>query len=207
MAKFCTGCGKEIAYGVAFCTECGTKAPADTPQEVQRPQETAAEQTAQAPGARTSAPPAPEAPGEQAAPAQTTFTPPPQTEPARRQQTYTQSAYQSPAPAQESKVVSTGAFFGLIFLFAIPVIGWLACLIMAFAPKNKNIKHYARAMLIWLIIGLVFAVIGYFVFRWLGGALLDYINQATDGAFGEWGDIFEQFKQFQNGGINSLPSN
>lgn len=193
MAKFCTSCGKEIDDGVAFCTECGTPAPADTPQEALKPQETAAQ-------------PAPEAPREQEAPAQTAFTPPPTPEPASRQQTYTQPVYQSPAPASESKVVGTGAFFGLIFLFAIPVIGWLACLIMAFAPKNKNIKHYARAMLIWLIIGLVFAVIGYFVFRWLGGALLDYINQATDGTFGEWGDIFEQFKQFENGG-SSLPLN
>ena len=104
-------------------------------------------------------------------------------------------------------MVGTGAFFGLIFLFAIPVIGWLACLIMAFASKNKNIKHYARAMLIWIVIGLVFAVIGYFVFRWLGGALMDYINQATDGAIGEWGDILDQFKQFENGGTSSLPFN
>ena len=207
MAKFCTGCGREIADGVAFCTECGTKAPADTPQQAPKPQETATEQTIQAPNPQTSAQPAPEAPSEQAAPTQTAFTPPPQPEPARQQQTYTQSAYQSPAPARESKVVGTGAFFGLIFLFAIPVIGWLACLIMAFASKNKNIKHYARAMLIWIVIGLVFAVIGYFVFRWLGGALMDYINQATDGAIGEWGDILEQFKQFENGGTSSLPFN
>ena len=207
MAKFCTGCGREIADGVAFCTECGTPAPADTPQQAPKPQETATEQTIQAPNPQTSAQPAPEAPSEQAAPTQTAFTPPPQPEPARQQQTYTQSAYQSPAPARESKVVGTGAFFGLIFLFAIPVIGWLACLIMAFASKNKNIKHYARAMLIWIVIGLVFAVIGYFVFRWLGGALMDYINQATDGAIGEWGDILEQFKQFENGGTSSLPFN
>ncbi|MFR5903038.1 MAG: hypothetical protein ACLUIO_26795, partial [Neglectibacter timonensis] len=155
--------GKEIADGVAFCTECGTPAPADTPQQAPKPQETATEQTIQAPNPQTSAQPAPEAPSEQAAPTQTSFTPPPQPEPARHQQTYTQYAYQSPAPARESKVVGTGAFFGLIFLFAIPVIGWLACLIMAFASKNKNIKHYARAMLIWIVIGLVFAVIGYFV--------------------------------------------
>ena len=206
MAKFCTGCGREIADGVAFCTECGTKAPADTPQEAQRPQETAAEQTAQAPNPQTAAQPAPEAPGEQAAPAQTAYTPPPQTEPARQQQTSTPSAYQSPAPASESKVVGTGWFFGMMLLFAIPVIGWLVCLITALAAKNENKKHFAKAMLIWLIIGLVLAVVGYFVFRWLGGALMDYINQATDGAFGEWGDIFEQFKQFQNGG-SSLPLN
>ena len=95
MAKFCTGCGREIADGVAFCTECGTKAPADTPQEAQRPQETAAEQTAQAPNPQTAAQPAPEAPGEQAAPAQTAYTPPPQTEPARQQQTYTCLLYTS----------------------------------------------------------------------------------------------------------------
>ena len=94
----------------------------------------------------------------------------------------------------------------MMFLYAIPVIGWLVCLITALAAKNENKKHFAKAMLIWLIIGLVLAVVGYFVFRWLGGALMDYINQATDGAFGEWSDIFEQFKQFQNGG-SSLPLN
>ena len=103
-------------------------------------------------------------------------------------------------------MVGTGWFFGMMLLFAIPVIGWLVCLITALAAKNENKKHFAKAMLIWLIIGLVLAVVGYFVFRWLGGALMDYINQATDGAIGEWGDIFEQFKQFQNGG-GSLPLN
>jgi len=77
MAKFCTNCGKEIADGVAFCTECGTPAPADTPQQAPKPQETATEQTIQAPNPQTSAQPAPEAPSEQAAPTQTAFTPPP----------------------------------------------------------------------------------------------------------------------------------
>ena len=153
MAKFCTGCGREIADGVAFCTECGTKAPADTPQEAQRPQETAAEQTAQAPNPQTAAQPAPEAPGEQAAPAQTAYTPPPQTEPARQQQTYTQPVCQSPAPASESKVVGTGWFFGMMLLFAIPVIGWLVCLITALAAKNENKKHFAKAG-IWCILEL-----------------------------------------------------
>ena len=39
-----------------------------------------------------------------------------------------------------------------------------------------------RAMLIWLIIGLVLAVVGYFVFRWLGG---DKADQPADDRDGE----------------------
>lgn len=177
MAKFCTGCGKEIADGVAFCTECGTPAPA-----------------------------------EEAAAATEIRKEEPKPAPAPAQQTYTQPLYHQPAPAVDAPpagkygVVGTGYFFGMMFLYAIPVIGWLVCLITALAAKNENKKHFAKAMLIWLIIGLVLAVVGYFVSRWLGGALMDYIKQATDGAIGEWGDIFEQFKQFQNGG-SSLPLN
>lgn len=29
MVRFCTNCGKEIADGIAFCTECGTPTPAE----------------------------------------------------------------------------------------------------------------------------------------------------------------------------------
>ena len=179
MAKLCTNCGREIAEGVAFCTECGTKAPAEAAATTEIKNE----------------PP-------KTAPLRQTYTPPIQPQPTVRQPA---PAVDAP-PAGKYGVVGTGYFFGMMFLYAIPVIGWLVCLITALAAKNENKKHFAKAMLIWLIIGLVLAVVGYFVFRWLGGALMDYINQATDGAFGEWGDIFEQFKQFQNGG-SSLPLN
>lgn len=172
MAKFCTGCGKEIADGVAFCTECGTPAPADTPQEAPQPYTPPVQQTAPSPAATATAAP----PRAAAVPAEA-------------------------PPAGRNGIVGTGWFFGMMLLFAIPVIGWLVCLITAFASKNESKKHFARAMLIWLIIGLVLAVVGYFVFRWLGGAITDYINAEFGGQFGDLQELLEQFKQFENGGL------
>ena len=176
MAKFCTECGKEIAQGVAFCTECGTKAPAD-------PATATNETVTEAKDTKVETP--------------VVHTPPAQNY--QEQQIYTQ-----PAPDPASKVVGTGAYFGLMLLFAIPIIGQIACLIMAFAPKNKNIKHFARAQLIWMIIGIILAalVIGGIVL--LVNTFSDYIAEATGGEFNGLGDLFEQF---QNGGFEDMPSN
>lgn len=172
MAKFCTGCGKEIADGVAFCTECGTPAPADAAPEAPPPYTPPVQQTAPSPAATATAAP----PRAAAVPAEA-------------------------PPTGRNGIVGTGWFFGMMLLFAIPVIGWLVCLITAFASKNESKKHFARAMLIWLIIGLVLAVVGYFVFRWLGGAITDYINAEFGGQFGDLQELLEQFKQFESGGL------
>lgn len=184
MAKFCTECGKEIADGVAFCTECGTKAPAD-------PATATTETVTEAKDTKVEIP--------------VVHTPPAQSYQA--QQTYTQ-----PAPDPASKVVGTGAYFGLMLLFAIPIIGQIACLIMAFAPKNKNIKHFARAQLIWMVIAVVLLGILVAVISLLTNSLMDYINQLTDGQFSDFGDLFGQLgdlegimDQYQNGGLEGLP--
>ena len=184
MAKFCTECGKEIAAGVAFCTECGTKAPAD-------PATATTETVTEAKETKVETP--------------VVHTPPAQSYQA--QQTYTQ-----PAPDPTSKVVGTGAYFGLMLLFALPIIGFIACIIMAFAPKNKNIKHFARAMLIWTVIAVVLLGILVAVISLLTNSLMDYINQLTDGQFSDFGDLFGQLgdlegimDQYQNGGLEGLP--
>lgn len=135
---------------------------------------------------------------------------PPQAAPAPAQTAaptpvYAQNSADQP-PTGKYGVVGTGTYFGLMFLFAIPVIGWLICIIMAFASKNENKKHFAKAMMIWLIIGIVLSVVGYFVFRWLGGMLTDYINAEFGGQFGDLQELLEQFKQFENGGL-ALPTN
>ena len=193
MARFCTNCGKEIADGIAFCTECGTPAPAE---KSRLPDEKTPEKP---PSAGGDAPM--REPPEAAPPPQQTYRPQPQ-------QTYQQPVYAPPAVMQDVKpkggrygVVGTGAFFGLMLLFAIPVVGWIACIVMAFASKNENIKHLARAMLIWLMIAAVLCAAMYFLFAWLGNILKDYISEATGGQFGDWKDLFEQF---QNGDFSSL---
>ena len=71
---------------------------------------------------------------------------------------------QSPEDYAQNAVVTTGAFFGLNLLFSLPAIGWIICLIMAFAPKNKNIKNFARSKLIWIAIGIILGIIAGVVF-------------------------------------------
>ena len=71
---------------------------------------------------------------------------------------------QSPEDYAKKSVVSTGAFFGLNLLFSLPAIGWIICLVMAFAPQNQNIKNFARSKLIWIAIGIVVGIIAGVVF-------------------------------------------
>ena len=186
MAKFCTECGKEIKEGVAFCTECGTKAPADPATATTETVTEAVTTKVETPVVHTPT-------------AQTGYQP---------QQTYTAP----PAADPTNKVVGTGAYFGLMLLFAIPIIGQIACIIMAFAPKNKNIKHFARAQLIWMVIAIVLIGILVALLSVLTNSLMDYINQLTDGQFSDFGDLFGQLgdlegimDQYQNGGLEGLP--
>lgn len=86
-----------------------------------------------------------------------------------------------------NKAVGVGAYFGLIVLYAIPIVGFIACIIMAFAPKNKNIKNFARAMLIWLAIGLVIGVISIAV-------VSKVVTSITD-AFSQYEEMIEQYNE------------
>lgn len=222
MAKFCTNCGKEIPDGVAFCTECGTKAPAEEATSVVTPEPVVEQPKPNVPicvncGAALkegvgfctecgtprdagNKPPVveqapPVTPPPVVPPPQPTYTPPP-----------TQTAVTPPIVKENfDKVVSTGAFFGLEILFMLPVIGWIICLIMAFTPKNRNIKNFARAKLIWVIISIMLCVAVYFLFAWLGNLLMEAINEATGGNYSGWGDLFEGLQDFQNGDFSNLP--
>lgn len=177
MAKICTNCGSELGEGAAFCTECGTPVPAENAPAPQP------------------APPAP--PAETAAPAADEYRP----------ETPQAPVYAPPAPvqappvyaaaddaAEKHDVVSTGSFFGLMFLYAIPVIGWIICLIYAFASKSKNKRNFSRAWLIWLLIGLVFAAIVFLLFRWIGRVASDIVNGLMDNGLG---DLIDQIGEFR----------
>lgn len=68
------------------------------------------------------------------------------------------SSHPGSVPVKDN-TVGLGAYFGLIFVFGIPVIGWLICLIMAFVVENPNIKNFARARVLWLVITIIFSII------------------------------------------------
>lgn len=197
MTKFCTKCGKEIRQGVAFCAECGTKAPSDSGPTVIE-------------AANTTPEVKPETP----------VVPSQQRQSYNQQETYSQPVFQppqqaapaAPAPNLANKIVGTGTYFGLMFLFAIPIIGQIACIIMAFTPKNKNLKNYARAMLIWTVIALVIGGILIALFLMFANTFTDFIRESTGGEFSGWGDIFGNLgdlegliEQFENGGFENLP--
>ena len=150
-----------------FCTECGaelrdgiafcTTCGAKAEQDIPTPQVMPEMQPATRPVPQRTAPPAPQ------------YVP----------------VSQPKAEIPADKTVSTGTFFGLMFLFSLPILGWLICLIMAFASKNKNIKHFARTMLIWLIIALVIgALVGLAV-----NALLNSVTPYLEEAMENWAKL------------------
>lgn len=78
-----------------------------------------------------------------------------------------QSSYQTPMQSQLTSekakyagkdvqaAVGTGAFLGRLLLYSIPLIGWILCIVMSVKSKNENVKHFSRAMLLYILIGAV----------------------------------------------------
>lgn len=91
--------------------------------------------------------------------------------------------HQSPEDYAKKSVVSTGAFFGLNLLFSLPAIGWIICLVMAFAPQNQNIKNFARSKLIWIAIGIILGIIAGVAFS----ALFKELGNDMNGYFSGYG--------------------
>ena len=166
-----------------FCTQCGseirdgiafcTNCGAKVEQDIPTPQVMPEMQPSTRPVPQPAAPPAPQ------------YTPAPQAK----------------AEIPADKTVSTGTFFGLMFLFSLPILGWLICLIMAFASKNKNIKHFARAMLIWLIIAMVVGALIGIAINALINSITPYLEQAMGelgqiGSSGDLGELTELIEQF-----------
>ncbi len=154
MARFCTNCGHELPEGKGFCPECGVPV---------------TEETVLPPGPEEGLPPAPAAPQ----PPREASAPSPQ--------------YAAPAAARpmaavpvsdpESLPVSTGAFFGLEFLYRVPLVGFICSIVLSIAPKNKNVRHHAQAKLIWKILGTVLLVA---FFLLLGAGVRKFANAFRD---------------------------
>ena len=114
-----------------------------------------------------------------------------------------------PAPLMDG-TVGTGYFFGMMLVYALPIVGWIACILTALKGKHQTKKNFAKAMMIWLIIGLVLSLITGVIITWLGTLLVDYINElaaaelGTTGEIGEFQDLLNQLQQFE-GGETALP--
>ena len=86
----------------------------------------------------------------------------------------------------ELKAMSTGTAFWLMLLFSIPVIGFIFSIILSCVGKKcKSRKNFARAVLIWNIIGIIITlsliIVTYFLFK-------DVFEAAMGGDFNEMAD-------------------
>ena len=159
MAKFCTGCGMELTDGLMFCTGCGTKVPEDAPVEAPAVKE--------------------EIPAEEKVVKEPVMV---QAQPEQQQQYIPPQQQQYTPPMQalqqaENHSASTAHFFWMMLVYALPLIGWIICIIMAFAPKNESKKHFARAILIWGIVGIVISIIGLIILSLLGGGIAEILSE------------------------------
>jgi hypothetical protein len=120
----------------------------------------------------------------------------------------------APPPPKGSPyaVIGTGGYIGMMLLFAIPVIGWLACIIMAFAAGNRNRRNFARATLVFLIVGIILCVALYLVFDWIWEVAQGYLQQTvheTTGGLGADSDglngLFGLFKGLDGLDIPAMP--
>ena len=130
-----------------------------------------------------------------------------QTQPAVSPQPVQQAApvQAQPVPLMDG-TVGTGYFFGMMLVYAIPIVGWVVCILTALKGKHQTKKNFAKAMMIWLIIGLVLSLITGVIVTWLGTLLVDYINQIAQaelggemGEIGEFQDLLNQLQQFEEG--------
>ena len=191
MAQFCTECGKPLAEGAGFCTECGAKIVVT--QEEVAPQEAVA-LTVEATQAEMQMTEVVQTAPQQ----QVQYIPPVAPVPQQPVEPVAPKTEDVP-PKGKYAVAGTGAYFGFKFLFGIPIIGWLVCLICAFAMKNKNLKNYAKSRVIWFFIKAVFWVGIFFLLRWIGNMIMDFVGGFFESEFGGLLDIFDQFKGLTDG--------
>ncbi len=95
---------------------------------------------------------------------------------------------------QSDGVISTGVFFGLQLLLAVPAVGLIAAIIIYFVSKNKNLKNFSKSAIIWQIVGLVFiaaAAIFAYVFA---ASLIESVEKASGVPMDSLEDLFEYFE-------------
>ena len=100
--------------------------------------------------------------------------------PAAPQPVYqTQQTYTPSAPAAQP--VSTAYYFWMMLLFAIPVVGLIVCLVTAFSGDDTSRKNFSRAVLIWIVVGAVLAVVAVVALALLSNVAMPIIKSSFEG--------------------------
>ena len=79
---------------------------------------------------------------------------------------------------KEYKPVNMWGYYGLSILLKLPIIGFICTFIFAFAPKNKNIKNYARSYFCAWIVSAILIIITIALILFAGSAIISALNNA-----------------------------
>lgn len=162
---FCPNCGKNVPDDSKFCDGCGfsfaNAEPTSAPEPAAEPAPAAepvyAQQYAQAPQTPPSGYGQAAQPGYMPPVQQTVYAAPP---------VYPGSMVNLDAP------LGVGSYMMMSLVQCIPLVGFIMLLVWAFSRNaNTNKKNYARAALIWWLIGLGLVVLSVVVMLLLGVSL------------------------------------
>ena len=179
----CQNCGNQMSDDIKFCLSCGTSIAATASMPQQSFGQTDGQQTVTP---SVSQPPvAP--PQVQAQPYAQTHAQQPYTQPntqTQAQQPYAQTQTQVQTEYKEAPI-STGGYFGILFLLAIPLINFLFLIIWACGGCAKvNKRNLSRAILLWMLISTVLSVLfilaGGLLFAEYFDTLKELINQTVE---------------------------
>jgi len=179
MTQTCSKCGETIGEGKKFCPACGAKADsAPNPQirlTLQTEDNTPAAAAPAAPTMQQAQPEPAPAPVRTPPPAyngQAAYNEPP------RANSYPPEA--KPMKGSKYAPVSTIGYIFMMIGMSLPLIGFILTLILAFAGGSVNRQHFARAVLFFMILGIIGAIVISILF-W------STISQLTKNINIEWG--------------------
>ena len=85
------------------------------------------------------------------------------------------------AQPANSQPLTTSQFFLMDLILAIPLVGIIMCFVWAFGDgSNPNRKAWAKAKLIWILVGIVLTVL---LVLLVGSSLAAILNAASYGGF------------------------
>jgi len=175
MQQNCVKCGGIIGEGKKFCPICGAKVESDpTPRPItltltdQPEADQVDKKDIDGQKAQADAPMPPPAPG---GPAQVR-TPPPAYD--RPNYMNIPSADPDPKPSKDSKYAPVSIIIYMLLMvgMAIPFIGFILAIIFSFAGKSVSRKNFCRAVLIFMIIGMVLSIIAIVIAVYLIGPVV-----------------------------------
>lgn len=191
MARKCIQCGADIRDGVAFCTECGAKAPETVQSSVSSafcvscgaPMKDGIAFCTSCGAKQGDAAPVTPPPKPAAAPPPPPQTPPVYQTPPPQQPVYQQPVQLAPQQSPEQSVkgtkyepITTGGFIGIMLLLCIPVIGLILLIVWACGGCRKISKcSFARAT---LILGIIMAVLGLVIGLVFGSMIQSLLKDA-----------------------------